>query len=44
MLRLYYEMCGWDGQTGEPTEAKLAELELLWAVPEVSELASLDCG
>ena len=30
MLRLYYEMCGWDRETGEPTEAKLAELELLW--------------
>lgn len=31
MLRLYYQMCGWDPETGEPTPAKLAELELTWA-------------
>ena len=31
MLRLYYQMCGWDPETGEPTPAKLAELELEWA-------------
>jgi aldehyde:ferredoxin oxidoreductase len=26
--RLYYEMCGWDGDTGVPTRAKLAELSV----------------
>ena len=26
--RLYYEMAGWDGETGEPTAARLAELEV----------------
>lgn len=30
-LRLYYEMQGWDPETGFPTEARLAELDLLWA-------------
>jgi aldehyde:ferredoxin oxidoreductase len=36
MLRLYYEMRGWDRETGEPTTAKLAELELHWAAQEPS--------
>ena len=35
-IRLYYEMCGWDGETGEPTRAKLAELDLLWAAMEAA--------
>jgi aldehyde:ferredoxin oxidoreductase len=26
--RLYYEMAGWDGTTGQPTAARLAELEV----------------
>jgi aldehyde:ferredoxin oxidoreductase len=26
--RLYYEMAGWDGETGVPTRAKLAELSV----------------
>ena len=26
--RLYYEMAGWDGETGQPTAARLAELEV----------------
>jgi aldehyde:ferredoxin oxidoreductase len=26
--RLYYEMAGWDGDTGQPTAARLAELEV----------------
>ena len=30
--RLYYEMAGWDPETGIPTRGKLAELDLLWAV------------
>ncbi|HIC88536.1 MAG TPA: aldehyde ferredoxin oxidoreductase [Anaerolineae bacterium] len=29
-LRLYYEMAGWDPQTGMPTRAKLIELGLDW--------------
>jgi len=30
MLELYYEMCGWDKETGFPTKGKLAELDLDW--------------
>ena len=26
--RLYYEMAGWDGETGRPMAARLAELEI----------------
>jgi len=37
MLRTYYQMCGWDPETGVPTPAKLAELELDWAVAPVAE-------
>ncbi len=29
-LRLYYQMAGWDPDTGYPTRAKLAELDLDW--------------
>lgn len=29
-LKLYYQMAGWDPETGFPTEAKLAELDLDW--------------
>jgi aldehyde:ferredoxin oxidoreductase len=29
MKNLYYRMCGWDPETGMPTEEKLAELDLL---------------
>ncbi len=32
-LRLYYQLCGWDPDTGAPTPAKLIELELDWAAP-----------
>jgi len=37
---LYYVMCGWDKETGAPTEGKLHELgigwvaELLWSLKE----------
>ncbi len=31
-LRLYYQFAGWDPDTGEPTEAKLIELDLDWLV------------
>jgi aldehyde:ferredoxin oxidoreductase len=30
-LDLYYDMMGWDRQTGVPTRGKLAELGLGWA-------------
>jgi aldehyde:ferredoxin oxidoreductase len=29
-LRLYYQMAGWNPDTGFPTEAKLAEMDLEW--------------
>ena len=29
-ITLFYEMMGWDPETGVPTSAKLAELELSW--------------
>lgn len=32
--RLYYEMAGWDPETGVPTRGKLAELGLLWAAQQ----------
>jgi aldehyde:ferredoxin oxidoreductase len=32
--RLYYQMAGWDAETGRPTPARLAELGLEWAAPE----------
>jgi len=31
-IDLYYELQGWDRQTGAPTRAKLLELSLAWAV------------
>jgi aldehyde:ferredoxin oxidoreductase len=31
MLTVYYGMMGWDPQTGEPTEARLHELDIGWA-------------
>lgn len=33
-LETYYQMAGWDPQTGAPTKAKLAELGLEWAAAE----------
>ncbi len=30
MLSVYYGMMGWDPQTGEPTAAKLHELDIGW--------------
>jgi aldehyde:ferredoxin oxidoreductase len=29
-ITLFYEMMGWDPETGTPTKSKLAELELSW--------------
>jgi aldehyde:ferredoxin oxidoreductase len=34
--RLYYEMAGWDGDTGQPTAARLAELEVDTSVFQVA--------
>ncbi len=34
-LRLYYEMMGWDRETGVPTAGKLEELNLGWVRPEI---------
>ncbi len=31
--KLYYQMAGWDTETGAPTPGKLAELDLVWAAP-----------
>jgi aldehyde:ferredoxin oxidoreductase len=31
-LNKYFEICGWDVQTGNPTQAKLEELDLAWLV------------
>ena len=31
--RLYYQMVGWDEESGFPTPGKLLELELAWAAP-----------
>lgn len=36
--RIYYSMMGWDPQTGVPTEGKLMELNLGWAL-EMSDSA-----
>ncbi len=33
-LNLYYRMAGWDPDTGRPTRAKLAELDLEWLHPQ----------
>lgn len=30
---LYYEMAGWNKETGNPTDAKLKELNLSWLIP-----------
>ncbi len=35
---LYYELQGWDRQTGAPTRAKLLELSLDWAVDALDEI------
>jgi aldehyde:ferredoxin oxidoreductase len=32
LLDMFYQMYGWDPETGFPTKGKLAELDLLWAV------------
>ncbi len=29
---IYYQMAGWDAETGVPTPGKVAELDLEWAV------------
>ena len=37
-LNTYYGMAGWDRRTGAPTAARLEELGLAWAVPELKRL------
>ena len=37
-LRTYYQMAGWDSRSAAPTAAKLAELDLSWAVPELERI------
>ena len=32
-MDVYYEMAGWNPETGFPTTAKLAELDLEWLMP-----------
>ncbi|RMF87717.1 MAG: aldehyde ferredoxin oxidoreductase [Nitrospinota bacterium] len=41
-LRLYYQMAGWDPDTGYPTRAKLAELDLDWLAPEQIATSAAD--
>jgi len=38
-LRTYYRMSGWDEVHGAPTAAKLAELDLAWAIPELEKIS-----
>jgi aldehyde:ferredoxin oxidoreductase len=35
MLEAYYEARGWDAETGYPTRAKLAELNLNWVIADL---------
>ena len=35
-LEKYYEFCGWDVNTGNPTRAKLEELDLRWVADQLS--------
>jgi aldehyde:ferredoxin oxidoreductase len=37
---LYYELQGWDKATGAPTRARLLELSLDWALPELEGIKS----
>lgn len=41
LLEAYYEMVGWDKETGTPTEAKLAELDLGWLVEKLKNAGKL---
>ena len=34
-IPIYYEMMGWDGETGIPTFGKLAELDITWVADEI---------
>ena len=38
-IKSYYGMAGWDAETASPTAAKLAELDLAWAIPELDKIA-----
>ena len=37
-VQMYHEMAGWDAQSAAPTAAKLAELDLAWAIPELDKI------
>ncbi|HEY91824.1 MAG TPA: aldehyde ferredoxin oxidoreductase family protein [Dehalococcoidia bacterium] len=37
-LKSYYEMAGWGADTAAPNAAKLAELDLAWAIPELDKI------
>jgi len=32
----YYEFCGWDAETGNPTRSKLDELDLSWVADQLA--------
>ena len=34
-LEMYYEMAGWDAETGNPTRDTLENLELGWVADEI---------
>lgn len=34
-IPIYYEMMGWDRETGIPTFGKLAELDITWVADEI---------
>jgi aldehyde:ferredoxin oxidoreductase len=37
-IESYYGMAGWDAETASPAAAKLAELDLAWAIPELDKI------
>ena len=34
-MNKYYELCGWDADTGNPNRAKLEELDLAWVADQL---------
>jgi len=35
MISQYYELLGWDSETGNPTEGRLKELGLEWTIEKI---------
>jgi aldehyde:ferredoxin oxidoreductase len=35
---IYYQLAGWDGKTGQPTEAKYVDLDLEWLAEDMGQL------